>query len=338
MTNPNNAIGTNAAYGGRTSVNAFNDDLAAYNRGIMSGWQCVPNTGLTVSVGGVSGTRDVAIAEDNIGNKTTINNISFAPVNVSLAAAPVANSRIDLIVVYVDGSPDGTAEDVDNPSACGIISVKGTAAASPVEPSDSDIRDAITADGASGTTAYYTVLASVTIASGVTEITSAMISSGVRSELALIGAVVSEPTSLAYVDTVNIVDKAVTADKIDFDAFSTKVAGYNSENYSLTTSYQDIATISNVPAGTYLAIFDCSIHQEVGTTRNIIARLDTGVDGYPEIGIFNTFTGDVSYWTHLCGFIPMVLTANRDIKLQFKAEASWSMRQAYGKFLITRIG
>ena len=215
MTNPNNAIGTNAAYGGRTSVNAFNDDLAAYNRGIMSGWQCVPNTGLTVSVGGVSGTRDVAIAEDNLGNKTTINNISFAPVNVSLAAAPVANSRIDLIVVYVDGSPDGTAEDVDNPSACGIISVKGTAAASPVEPSDSDIRDAITADGASGTTAYYTVLASVTIASGVTEITSAMISGGVRSELALIGAVVSEPTSLAYIDTVNIVDKAVTAEKID---------------------------------------------------------------------------------------------------------------------------
>ena len=215
MTNPNNAIGTNAAYGGRTSVNAFNDDLAAYNRGIMSGWQCVPNTGLTVSVGGVSGTRDVAIAEDNLGNKTTINNISFAPVNVSVAAAPVANSRIDLIVVYVDGSPDGTAEDVDNPSACGIVSVKGTAAASPVEPSDSDIRDAITADGASGSTAYYTVLASVTIATGVTEITSAMISGGVRSELALIGAVVSEPTSLAYIDTVNIVDGAVTAEKID---------------------------------------------------------------------------------------------------------------------------
>lgn len=240
MTNPNNAIGTNAAYGGRTSVNAFNDDLAAYNRGIMSGWQCVPNTGLTVSVGGVSGTRDVAIAEDNIGNKTTINNISFAPVNVSLAAAPVANSRIDLIVVYVDGSPDGTAEDVDNPSACGIISVKGTAAASPVEPSDSDIRDAITADGASGSTAYYTVLASVTIASGVTELTSAMIVGGVRSELALIGAVVSEPTSLAYIDTVNIVDEAVTADKIDFSTLS---GNYSTIEQSTGFTWIDGSTI-----------------------------------------------------------------------------------------------
>ena len=223
MTNPNNAIGTNAAYGGRTSVNAFNDDLAAYNRGIMSGWQCVPNTGLTVSVGGVSGTRDVAIAEDNIGNKTTINNISFAPVNISLAAAPVANSRIDLVVVYVDGSPDGTAEDVDNPSACGIISVKGTAAASPVEPSDSDIRDAITADGASGSTAYYTVLASVTIASGVTEITSAMINSGFKSELVITAGELKQGS----VDTSTISDGAVTAEKIDF---STLAFG----NYSTT--------------------------------------------------------------------------------------------------------
>lgn len=222
MTNPNNAIGTNAAYGGRTSVNAFNDDLAAYNRGIMSGWQCVPNTGLTVSVGGVSGTRDVAIAEDNIGNKTTINNISFSPVNVSLAAAPVANSRIDLIVVYVDGSPDGTAEDVDNPSACGIISVKGTAAASPVEPSDSDIRDAITADGASGTTAYYTVLASVAIASGVTEITSAMINSDFKSELVIIAGELKQGS----VTTSTINDGAVTAAKIDFSTLS--------GNYSLS--------------------------------------------------------------------------------------------------------
>lgn len=215
MTNPNNAIGTNAAYGGRTSVNAFNDSLSAYNQGIMSGWACVPNTGMTVSVGGVSGTRDVAIAEDNIGNKTTVNNISFAPVNVSLAAAPVANSRIDLIVVYVDGSPQGSPTVADNPESCGIVAVKGTASATPSVPSDATIRAAITADGAAGSTAYYTVLAQITIENGDTEITSDMIVPGQRSELALISTDLSEPTSLAFVDTVNIVDKAVTAEKID---------------------------------------------------------------------------------------------------------------------------
>ena len=75
MTNPNNAVGTNGAFGGRTSVNAFNDGLASYSAGIMSGWACEPSSGLTVVLGGDGNTRDVAIAEDNAGNKTTINNI-----------------------------------------------------------------------------------------------------------------------------------------------------------------------------------------------------------------------------------------------------------------------
>ena len=216
MTNPNNAIGTNAAYNGRTSVNAFNDSLSAYNRGIMSGWACVPNVGLTVSVGGISGTRDVAVAEDNAGNKTTINNISAQPINVTLAAAPVSNSRIDLIVIYVDGSPQGVATVTDNPSACGIVAVKGTASATPSVPNDSAIRASITADGAAGTTAYYTIVAQITMATGTTDITSGMINPGERTEVPLISTVLSEPSTVAYVDTANIIDNAVTAVKTNF--------------------------------------------------------------------------------------------------------------------------
>ena len=74
-TNPNNAIGTNAAYGGRTSANAFNDVLAGFARGVLSGWNCVPNSGLTVSIGGDGSIRDVAVAENNTGDKISINNI-----------------------------------------------------------------------------------------------------------------------------------------------------------------------------------------------------------------------------------------------------------------------
>ena len=222
MTNPNNAIGTNAAYNGRTSVNAFNDSLNAYTRGIMSGWKCVPNTGLTVSVGGDSGTRDVAVAEDNAGNKTTITTISAQPVNLTLAVAPASNSRIDLIVIYVDGSPQGVATVTDNPSACGIVAVKGTASANPSVPNDSAIRAAITADGAAGTTAYYTIVAQITMATGTTDITSGMITPGERTEVPLISTVLSEPTSVAFVDTPNIVDNAVTAVKTSFGGnFST---------------------------------------------------------------------------------------------------------------------
>ena len=176
--NPNNAVGTNAAYSGRTSVNAFNDDLAAYTSGVLSGWACVPSPGLTLALGGVSGTRDVAVAEDPAGNKTSINNISGSPISVTISAPPASNSRIDAIVAYVDNPPEGASTTADNPGACGLIAVEGTAASTPVPPNDGVIRTAITADGASGSTAYYVVLALVTVASGTTDITSDAIQAG----------------------------------------------------------------------------------------------------------------------------------------------------------------
>lgn len=178
MTNPNNAIGTNAAFGGRTSVNAFNDGVSAFSRGIMSGWECVPNSGMVVSLGGNGIDRDVAIAEDGAGNKTTINNISAVPVNITIASAPANNSRIDAIVAYVDNPPQGSDSITDNYEACGLISVRGTASANPLPPNDTTIRTAITADGASGVTAYYVVLAKVIVENGTTDISSAKIQAG----------------------------------------------------------------------------------------------------------------------------------------------------------------
>ena len=177
-TNPNNAVGTNAAYGGRTSVKAFNDNIGAYSRGIISGWACSPSSGMIVSLGGDGTTRDIAIAEDVSGNKITVNNISEAPINVTMSAAPSSNSRIDLIVAYVDNPPQGSATVLDNPAACGLITVSGTAAANPVAPNESAIRTAITADGASGSTAYYVILAQITIASGTTDIVAGNILAG----------------------------------------------------------------------------------------------------------------------------------------------------------------
>ena len=209
MTNPNNAIGTNGAFGGRTSVNAFNDIMGALSRGVLSGWACVPNSGLTVSLGGDGTTRDTAIAEDNAGNKTSINNISNSPVNVTIGAAPGTNSRIDAIVAYVDNPPSGTSTVTDNPGACGLIVVEGNTASSPVAPNDSSIRTAITADGASGTTAYYVVLAYVTMASGTTDITASEITDGATAQV-----------NNNIVSTDSIADNAVTADKIDFTTLS----------------------------------------------------------------------------------------------------------------------
>lgn len=178
MSNPNNSIGTPAAYGGRTSVNAYGDELAGYSRGILSGWGVAPAGGLDLNLGGSATVRDVAVAEDNAGNKTTINNISASPITVTIPAAPGTDARIDSVVLYVDASPQGISSAVDNPGACGVVIASGTVAASPTAPDDNTIRAAITADGATGTLAYYTVIANVTVSAGQTDITAGDIAGG----------------------------------------------------------------------------------------------------------------------------------------------------------------
>lgn len=183
MTNPNNAVGTNGAYNGRTSVNAFNDIMGAFTKGVVSGWNCTPKSGMTVSVGGDGSTRDVAIAEDNAGNKTSINNISGQPIDVTIPAAPATGNRIDLIVAYVENPPQGDPAQVDNFQACGLITVSGTAASVPVAPNDTTIRNAITSDGATGATAYYVVLAQVRVGTGVTTIGSGVITQGAKAQV-----------------------------------------------------------------------------------------------------------------------------------------------------------
>ena len=182
MTNPNNAVGTPAAFNGRTSVKAFNNITGAYTRGIISGWACAPVSGMTVAVGGNAGTRDIAVAEDASGNRTTISNITEAPIEVTLQAAPTTYNRIDSIVLYVNPSPEGDSSTQDNPAACGIIAVKGTPAANAVAPDDAAIRSAIATDGGTGTTAYYVVITNITVGVGVTTITSGNISKALASQ------------------------------------------------------------------------------------------------------------------------------------------------------------
>ena len=177
MTNPNNAIGTPAAFSGRTSVKAYNNITNAFTSGIISGWGCSPVSGMTVAVGGTAGIRDIAVAEDASGNRTTISNISEAPVEITIDTAPTTYNRIDSIVLYVEPSPTGDSSTQDNPTACGIVAVKGTPAANAVAPDDAAIRSAITTDGGSGTTAYYVVITNITVGVGVTTITSGVISS-----------------------------------------------------------------------------------------------------------------------------------------------------------------
>ena len=239
-TNPGNAVGTNGAFGGRTSVNAFNDVLGMFSgRGVLQGWELAPSSGMTITVGGDGTTRDVAVAEDNIGNRTTIDNISGQPIEVEIPAAPASNSRIDLIVAYVDNPAQGSATVTDNYEACGLIVVSGTAAASPTAPDESDIRTAITTDGGAGTIAYYVVLGTVTVASGTTDIDSTMLTNGshtgVTSDNVDWAALDSSTlTKSSLIDTLQVFDYSLSGGQVTLSCRATMKASsgiINFENF-----------------------------------------------------------------------------------------------------------
>ena len=233
MTNPDNAVGTNGAFGGRTSVNAFNDILQIFNgRGFLSGWAIKSDSGLSVAVGGDTGVRDVAIAEDANGNRTTVNNISGSPVSVEIAAPPSSGQRIDSIVLYVDNPPQGSDSEIDNPAPCGIIAVQGTGSAAP---NGTQIREAITADGASGSTAYYCTIGRVYITSGTTDITQDMIrqTSGFGTKV---------KADKITADYLNLNPTDTIANGTNLNSMTT-IGNYRSTSASVTS------TLTNVPNG-----------------------------------------------------------------------------------------
>lgn len=211
MTNPNDAIGTNAAYGTRTSVNAFNDIAQIFSgRGLVSGFVVVPKSGMTVSVGGQAGTRDVAVAEDNLGNRDMVDNRLGSAVDITIAAASVSANRYSAIVAYINNPAQADDTTPDAPSVCGIIEVQGNSAGV----SEAQIRSAITADGGTGSVAYYVVIATIYVGAGTTIITSANISQSWLSFAPADGSISTAKIADGAVTTAKVADGAITADKL----------------------------------------------------------------------------------------------------------------------------
>ena len=220
MTNPDQTVGTNAGFNGRTTPNAMNDILGAFSRGRISGWACTPKNGMTVQLGGNGTTRDVAIAEDNAGNRLTIDNRTATPVEITLAGAPATGNRIDSIVAYIANPPQGAgASSVDFPDAVGIIAVQGTASGTPSAPNEATIRAGITADGASGASAYYVVLANITVGQGVTTIGSGAITAGAYAQLST--SIVDPTPADGSITTAKLANLAVTTGKLANGAVTT---------------------------------------------------------------------------------------------------------------------
>lgn len=237
MTNPNNALGTNAALGGRTSVDAFNDAISSLTRGVVSGFAVTPSSAMTLNVGGTAGVRDVAVAVSPNGNRVSVDNRTTSPVKVTMAAASASSARIDAIVAYVNSPSQVTETTPDNPTACGIIPVSGTTSA---QPTDSAIRTAISADGGTGSTAYYAIIAIVRLAANTTTITSDMITMQ-KSRIAD-----------SLVTNASIADKTIKSDKVDFRTLIYK--NVMTEPTKAVPANEPILTLA-VPAGTYKVTF-----------------------------------------------------------------------------------
>lgn len=281
MTNPENALGTNGAFGGRTSVNAFNDVLSAFRdvdsgAGIISGWEAEINDGQQLELGGKNGVRDVAVAEDPSGNLTTINNISGVPIALDLPAPPVAGTRYDMAVAYVVNPPQGTSTSADNPAACGIVVVDGGTDGASASGVDETIRQAITQDGAAGTTAYYVVLCQV---------------------LRTVGQVVISPGNILPGKDRSVGGKfPVAAQNIDWSTFGSRYTKNTTSTGTVANgSYKTAASLTLNQLGTYILFANSRAEFLGGTYQNFYMRITDGSGNVlsPQTGFYGGQQGGV---------------------------------------------
>lgn len=180
MTNPDNIVRVRARNGGRASVYEANGWAQAYTSGLLEGNGVIQNTvaDMNVLVGGSTAKPDVVLAENPSGYKIALDLVGQQAVAIT---APATNSRISAIVAYTDDLSLQSTEDTvtGSPASCGLIVVNGTAGATPSDPTDAQIRTAITADGATGSQAAYCVIATILVASNTTTITDSLITTNV---------------------------------------------------------------------------------------------------------------------------------------------------------------
>ena len=176
MTNPGNIVRVRARTGGRASVYEANGWAQAYTSGLLEGNGVTQNTvaDMKVLVGGSTTKPDVVLAVNPAGYRIALDLIGQQALTLT---TPASNKRISAIVAYTDDLSLATTEDTvtGSPASCGLIVVNGTAAANPVDPTDAQIRTAITSDGATGSQAAYCVIATVLVANDATVIDNSLI-------------------------------------------------------------------------------------------------------------------------------------------------------------------
>ena len=176
FTNPGKIVRLRSRPNGRGSVHEANMWAQQHSDGLFSGRGVIRNTvaDMNVLVGGTTDNPDVVLGKLPSGFLIALDIVGQQVIRIT---APSSNKRIASVVAYSDNIALNSTDTntTGSPSSCGLIVVYGPTSATPVAPTESQIRQAVTQDGATGSQAVIAVIANITTESSTTTITDEMI-------------------------------------------------------------------------------------------------------------------------------------------------------------------
>lgn len=257
FTNPGKIVRLRSRPNGHGSVYEANMWAQQHSDGLFSGRGVIRNTvaDMNVLVGGTTDNPDVVLGKLPSGFLIALDIVGQQVIRIT---TPSSNKRIASVVAYSDNIALNSTDTntTGSPSSCGLIVVYGSTSATPVAPTESQIRQAVTQDGATGSQAVIAVIANITTESFTTTITDEMIainygklSSHSIDFTTMPGnkyTTTEQDTGKKWVNGKSIYQKSITFNTTGSGAEET---GANNENFSYIDTLISLDAILNMPNG-----------------------------------------------------------------------------------------
>ena len=257
FTNPGKIVRLRSRPNGHGSVYEANMWAQQHSDGLFSGRGVIRNTvaDMNVLVGGTTDNPDVVLGKLPSGFLIALDIVGQQVIRIT---APSSNKRIASVVAYSDNIALNSTDTntTGSPSSCGLIVVYGSTSATPVAPTESQIRQAVTQDGATGSQAVIAVIANITTESFTTTITDEMIAvnygqlSSHSIDLTTMPdnkyTTAEQDTGKKWINGKSIYQKSITFNTTGSGAEET---GANNENFSYIDTLISLDAILNMPNG-----------------------------------------------------------------------------------------
>lgn len=257
FTNPGKIVRLRSRPNGRGSVYEANMWAQQHSDGLFSGRGVIRNTvaDMNVLVGGTTDNPDVVLGKLPSGFLIALDIVGQQVIRIT---APSSNKRIASVVAYSDNIALNSTDTntTGSPSSCGLIVVYGSTSATPVAPTESQIRQAVTQDGATGSQAVIAVIANITTESSTTTITDEMIAinygklSSHSIDLTTMPdnkyTTTEMDTGKKWINGKSIYQKSIT---FNTTGSGTEETGANNENFSYIDTLISLDAILNMPNG-----------------------------------------------------------------------------------------